>query len=88
VVLFLEKLSERTTQRRGAFTDRVCEVLTSGAWSDTEAAARVTGSLRHIESGKVVTIDTGQFFTYDPESEKLSSVFVFFDPDQIRRQLQ
>jgi hypothetical protein len=65
----------------------VCKVLTSGAWSDTEAAARVTGSLRHIESGKVVTMDTGEFFTYDPGSEKFSSIFVFFDPDQIRRQL-
>jgi hypothetical protein len=46
------------------------------------------GSLRHVESGKVVTIGAAEFFTYDPESEKLSSVFVFFDPDQIRRRLQ
>jgi hypothetical protein len=52
------------TQRRGAFTDRVCNVVTSGAWSDTEAAARVSGSLRHIESGKVVTLETGEFFSY------------------------
>jgi hypothetical protein len=48
----------------------------------------VTGSLRHIESGEVVTIDTGEFFTYDPESGKLSSVVGFYDPGQIRRQLE
>jgi hypothetical protein len=83
-----EAIGSHYTQRRGPFTDRVLTVVISGAWSDTEAAARVTGSLRHIESGKVVTVDTGEFFTYDPESEKLSSVFVFFDPDQIRRELE
>jgi hypothetical protein len=33
-------------------------------------------------------MDTGEFFTYDPESEEFSSVFVFFDSIQIRRQLQ
>jgi hypothetical protein len=49
-----EAIGAHYKQRRGPFTDRVCRVLTSGAWSDTEAAPRVTGSLRHIESGKVV----------------------------------
>jgi hypothetical protein len=83
-----EAIGAHYKQRRGPFTNRVCTVVTSGAWSDTEAAARVTGSLRHIDSGKVVTMDTGEFFTYDPESGKLSAVFIFFDPGQIRRQLE
>jgi len=33
-------------------------------------------------------VDAGEFFTYDPESGKLSSVVAFFDPGQIRRQLE
>jgi hypothetical protein len=48
----------------------------------------LSSSLRHIESGKVVTVDAGEFFIYDPESGKLSSVVGFFDPGQIRRQLE
>jgi hypothetical protein len=83
-----EALGTHHRQRRGPFTDRVCTVVTSGAWSETEAAARVSGSLRHIESGKVVTVNAGEFFIYDPESGKLSSVVGFFDPGQIRRQLE
>jgi hypothetical protein len=77
---FQKRLSKR-------FTDRVLTVVTSGAWSETEAAARVSSNLRHIESGKVVTVDAAEFFTYDPGPGKLSSVVAFYDPGQIRRQL-
>jgi hypothetical protein len=76
-------------QRRGdVFADRVCRVVTSGAWSDIEAAAMFSASLRHIESGRVVTVDGAEFFTSEIESGKLSSVVAFYDPDQIRQQLE
>jgi hypothetical protein len=63
-------------------------VWASGAWSDTEAAAVYSGSLRHIESGKVINVDGAEFFTYDPESGKHSSVIAFYDTSQIRQQLK
>jgi hypothetical protein len=47
-----------------------------------------SANLRHIESGKVITVDGAEFFTYDPESGKLSSVVGFYDPGDIRRQLE
>jgi hypothetical protein len=84
-----EALGAYFQQSRGdVFTDRVCTLVSSGAWSDTEAAAMFSARLRHIESGKVITVDGAEFFTYDPESGKLASVVGFYDPSQIHRQLE
>jgi hypothetical protein len=33
-------------------------------------------------------VEGAEFFTYDIESGKLSSVVAFYDPDQIRLQLE
>jgi hypothetical protein len=39
------------------------------------------------ENSRVIDVDEAEFFTYDPESGKLSSVVGFYDPGQVRRQL-
>jgi hypothetical protein len=75
-------------QRNDLFTERVCTVMSSGAWSDTEAAAMLSGSLRHIESGKVITIESAESFTYDPELGKFSAVTAFYDLTQVKQQLR
>jgi hypothetical protein len=75
-------------RRSDLFRDRVCTVITSGAWNETDGAAMFSASLRHIESGKVIRVDGAEFFTYEPETGKFSSVIGFYDPNQIRRQLQ
>jgi hypothetical protein len=75
-------------RRSDLFRDRVCTVVTSGAWSETDGAAIFSASLRHIESGMVITVDGAEFFTYEPKSGKFSSIIGFYDPNQIHRQLQ
>jgi hypothetical protein len=54
----------------------------------SQSGRKFTGSLRHIESGKVIAAQSADFFVYDPESGKFSTVVAFDDQAEIRRQLQ
>jgi ketosteroid isomerase-like protein len=70
------------------FPDAHFEVLTVGAMSDISAAAqwRMTGT--STSKGRPVASNGAEFFTYDPLSDRLSSVVGYFDVLSVRDQLK
>jgi SnoaL-like domain len=63
----------------GVYPDAHWEALMVGAMSDTTAALhwRMTGTYQ--SNGKPVASNGADFYTYDPVSDRLSSVVGYFD---------
>jgi ketosteroid isomerase-like protein len=68
------------------FPDAHFEVLTVGAMSETTAAAqwRMTGTYK--PNGRPVASNGAEFFTYDPATDRLSSIVGYFDVLSARKQ--
>ena len=81
-----------TTAKHGAsalfevYSDAHFEILTLGATSETTGAAQwlMTGTVK--ANGKHVANNGAEFFTYDSETDRLSSVVGYFDILSARKQ--
>ena|SRR5215211_462212 len=69
------------------YPDAHFEILTVGATSETTAAAqwRMTGTYK--PNGRTVANNGAEFFTYDPATDRLSSVVGYFDVLSARKQV-
>jgi hypothetical protein len=69
------------------FPDAHWDIVTVGATSATTAALewRMTGTYK--PNGKPVVGTGGDFYTYDPETDRLSSIAGYFDVLSTRKQL-
>jgi hypothetical protein len=70
----------------GVFPDAHWDIVTVGATSDTAAAVqwRMTGTYK--PNGKPVVSTGGDFYTYDPNTDRLSSIASYFDALTTRKQ--
>lgn len=63
------------------------EVVSAGAMSEVAAAAQWIMTATHTATGRPIRLDGADFFSYDPDADRLSAVVGYFDQQQIRRQL-
>jgi SnoaL-like domain len=70
------------------FPDAHWDIVTVGATSETTAALewRMTGT--HKPNGKPVVGTGSDFYTYDPETDRLSSIRGYFDVLSVRKQME
>jgi steroid delta-isomerase-like uncharacterized protein len=64
------------------------EVVSAGAMSEVAAAAEWVMTATHTPTGRQIHLDGADFFTYDPDTDRLSSVVGYFDQQQLRQQLR
>jgi steroid delta-isomerase-like uncharacterized protein len=70
------------------FPDCHYRVDSAGATSDRGAAAQWTMTATHADTGRTVVLEGADFFTYDPEADRFSTVVGYFDQSQLRKQLR
>jgi predicted ester cyclase len=69
------------------FPDCRFEVESSGATSDTTAAAQWTMLATQASDGRTITLRGADFFTLDEATDRIATVVGYFDQVALRRQL-